>query len=73
MAAFEVLFTISLLRFAQGEPGEGIAGAPGKLGPPGSPGPRGPAGPFIDTTGKEIITIKGEKVRNKRDSNAHMY
>jgi len=36
-----------------------MTGSPGDQG---SPGERGPPGPIIDAAGREIITVKGEKV-----------
>ena len=43
----------------QGGSGETMTGRPGDQG---SHGERGPPGPVIDATGREIITVKGEKV-----------
>ena len=44
----------------QGEPGISNIGSPGEPGPMGY---RGPPGPIIDATGKQVVTLKGEKVR----------
>lgn len=43
----------------KGEPGTSEVGKPGEPGPQGQ---RGPDGPIIDSTGKLVVTVKGQKV-----------